>query len=147
MLRRSLIVAAVIAVALLLDGCQAETPQPETPQPETPQPETLLERHGPGGDTAKPATWTFTAPGSWELRWSYSGCPDGLMWIDDVGETANPVHAFDRGGELDVFVRLPTVIQYQAGRSGSGVQPFDHGGSVRLGVDGHCRWQVVAVAV
>jgi hypothetical protein len=135
MLRRPLIVAAVIAAALLLGGCQAGW-----------QVGTLLERQGNGGYTAKPATWTFTAPGSWELRWSYSGCPD-LVWPDDMGATANPVHAFDSGGGLDVSVELPTVIQYQAGRSGSGVQRFDQGRSVRLRVHSHCRWQVAAVAV
>jgi len=124
-------VAAVIAAALLLGGCQAGT---------------LLERQGNGSHTAKPATWTFTAPGSWELRWSYSGCP-GLVWPDDLGATANPVHVFDRGGELGVFVGLPTIIQYRAGRSGSGVQRFDQGGSVRLRVHSRCRWQVAAVAV
>jgi hypothetical protein len=78
------------------------------------------------------------------LRWSYSGCPDGLAWIDDVGASANPVHAFDRGGQLTVFVELPTIIQYRAGRSGSGVQRFDQGGSVRLRVHSRCRWEVVA---
>jgi hypothetical protein len=139
MLRRALIVAAVIAAALPLCGCQAGTPSEGNA--------TLLEQHGPGGDTAKAATWRFTAPGSWELRWSYSGCPDGLMWTDDLGATANPVHPLDRGGELDVFVELPTIIQYRASRSDSGVQRFDQGGSVRLRVASRCRWQVVAVAV
>jgi hypothetical protein len=64
-----------------------------------------------------------------------------------LGATANPVSALDRGGQLDVFVELPTIIQYRAGRSGSGVQRFDQGGSVRLRVAGRCRWQVAAVTV
>jgi hypothetical protein len=133
MLRKPLIVAGAIAAALLLAGCG--------------QSATLLEQDG-GPMTSTAATWTFTAPGAWDLHWSYSDCPDSLVWVDDFGASANPIQMHDRGDAVAVFTQIPPLLQYQAGlRGAAGVEHFDQGGPVRLQVHSRCRWQLRAIAV
>jgi hypothetical protein len=124
-------VAAALAAVLLLAGCQ---------------PGTLLEQDG--GPMRRMATWTFTAPGAWDLHWSYSDCPDRLGRDGRSWRDGRPDPRARTGRRVAVIAVMPSLLQYRAGlRSAAGVKQFSQSGPVRLQVSSRCRWQVRAVAV
>jgi hypothetical protein len=95
----------------------------------SPTPKVLLDV---GGSSAK-RTEKLTAPGAWDLSWSYD--------CSALSERGNfSIVVLDAVGRP---MRTPSSIN-ESGGKGSGTQHYDKGGQYFLSINAQCAWHITA---
>lgn len=126
-------ISALLTQVSALQTAVAAATSPATAAAQPGAKRVLLDVTGSGTTT----TQKFTAPGDWNLAWSY----DCSSFFGGTG--VFQAYIYNGDGSLS----LQNSLVNQLGANGHGVEHYHHGGTFYLVVNSVCSWHITATAV